>query len=67
MSDVPLRNIKTIYNTNLFEAALKSECLGYLGRKYQIRKYQVIQPKLFPKRRYLEFWDWLDFWVFIMN
>ena len=42
--------LKTIYRTICFGTALESECLGYLGRKYQITKCQVIQPFFFKKR-----------------
>ena len=41
--------LKTICRTNLFGTALKSQCLGYLGRKCQIKKCQVIQPNFFQK------------------
>ena len=66
MSDVCDETLKSIYGTFLFRTALKSQCLGYLGRKYQIKKYRKIQP-FFPKRAYLDLWAWLDFWVFINN
>jgi hypothetical protein len=49
MSDVCDETLKSIYGTFLFRTALESECLEYLGHKYQLNISQIIQLNIFQK------------------